>query len=107
MQILSNQVRCKVCDDEPYSANRHDFKRCKCGNIAVDGGMDYLRRVGGEQGFEDLSISISDKLYQDLESEISWCTDTGRNERGYICAIARVLRDNGINIGDLDETPED
>jgi hypothetical protein len=95
-----------MCHDEPYSANRHDFKRCECGNIAVDGGMDYLRRVGGEDGFEDISISISNKLYQELESEISWAMDTGRNERGFICAIARVLRDNGIHIGELDENKE-
>jgi len=26
------------------SENRHDFKWCSCGAVAVDGGKEYLRR---------------------------------------------------------------
>ena len=29
---------------EIESKDRHDFVRCNCGNIAVDGGLDYIKR---------------------------------------------------------------
>jgi len=43
--ILRNSARCPKCGDNPESVNRHDYKSCKCGAIAVDGGFDYLRRT--------------------------------------------------------------
>lgn len=36
-------VTCPSCKDEIFSRARHDFKRCKCGEIAVDGGDSYLK----------------------------------------------------------------
>ena len=59
--ILSNQVRCNKCGDEPFSAHRHDFKSCECGAVSVDGGMDYLRRVGDFADATDMSIEIPDE----------------------------------------------
>lgn len=53
--ILRNRARCKRCDDTVESYNRHDFVYCKCRAIAVDGGRDYLRRVGAPVDFDDLS----------------------------------------------------
>ena len=38
----------------------HDFKFCKCGAVAVDGGKEYLRRCGNREGWEDLSEVIDD-----------------------------------------------
>ena len=38
----------------------HDFKFCKCGAVAVDGGKDYLRRCGNREDWEDLSEVIDD-----------------------------------------------
>lgn len=31
------------------------FKFCKCGAVAGDGGKDYLRRLGYEEDYEELS----------------------------------------------------
>lgn len=42
--IKVNKIQCKNCGDIIESINRHDFKYCKCGRVAVDGGHDYLRR---------------------------------------------------------------
>lgn len=53
--IIHNRARCRKCDDVIESYNRHDFVWCKCGAIAVDGGKDYLRRVGNPIDFDDLS----------------------------------------------------
>ncbi len=53
--IIRNAVRCKKCGDEIESTHVHDMKFCSCGAIAVDGGHDYLRRVGDLDAYEELS----------------------------------------------------
>jgi len=59
--IIHNKIRCKVCGDEIESVNRHDFKWCKCGSCAVDGGHSYLRRVGEFDKWEDISEIVPDE----------------------------------------------
>jgi tRNA(Ile2) C34 agmatinyltransferase TiaS len=54
--IVRNSARCNKCGDEIESKDRHDFKRCRCGAIFVDGGHDYLRRGGNKEDFVDTSI---------------------------------------------------
>jgi hypothetical protein len=55
---LHNRIRCKHCDDVIESLSVHDFKRCKCGSVFVDGGREYGRRgwPGGdpEDHYEEL-----------------------------------------------------
>jgi len=48
-KIIVNKIKCKKCGDIIESKHRHDFKFCKCQAVAVDGGKDYLRRVGYEE----------------------------------------------------------
>ena len=55
-KIIRNSVKCLLCMEEIESTHRHDFKFCKCGNIAVDGGKDYLKRSGNWDKCEDTSI---------------------------------------------------
>ena len=43
-KVRKNCIKCNDCGDIITSENRHDFKECKCGKVAVDGGKDYLRR---------------------------------------------------------------
>jgi len=38
-------VRCKLTGDIIESTRRHDVRCCKCGEIYVDGGRAYLRRL--------------------------------------------------------------
>ena len=54
-KILTNKAQCKDCGDIIESTYRHDFVTCKCGAISVDGGKDYLRRVGDLSKFIELS----------------------------------------------------
>jgi hypothetical protein len=54
-KIISNRIMCLKCNDIIESTHRHDFVGCKCGAIYVDGGHDYLRRVGDLDAIEDLS----------------------------------------------------
>ena len=43
--IVSNKVKCLLCDNIIESKYRHDFVTCKCGNVSIDGGLDYLKRL--------------------------------------------------------------
>lgn len=53
--ILKNKAQCKLCKDIVESKHTHDYVRCRCGAIAVDGGTDYLRRSGKTEDTRDLS----------------------------------------------------
>lgn len=33
----------------------NDYKKCSCGADAVDGGKDYLKGMGNEENYEELS----------------------------------------------------
>lgn len=54
-KIVVNKIRCKKCNDVIESTYRHDFKFCRCGSVAVDGGKDYLKRSGNREDWEELS----------------------------------------------------
>lgn len=56
--IIKNCVKYKSCGDIIISTHRHDFKRCSCGRVAVDGGHDYLKRsfTNDSNDYEELSI---------------------------------------------------
>lgn len=54
-KILVNKIQCKKCKDIIESKYVHDFKWCVCRNIAVDGGLEYPRRVGNLEDIIELS----------------------------------------------------
>lgn len=54
-KILVNKIQCKKCKDIIESKYVHDFKWCVCRNIAVDGGLEYLRRIGNLENIIELS----------------------------------------------------
>ena len=56
MAIIINKIKCRICGDIIESESIHDFKRCKCGAVGVDGGHHYLRRIGNPDDREELSI---------------------------------------------------
>ncbi len=56
MKILRNSAKCLKCGSHICSRHRHDFQRCNCGAIFVDGGLAYLRSGGDLQYYEDTSI---------------------------------------------------
>ena len=45
MRLIRNRIKCNHCGDIIESKFTHDFKRCKCGAVAVEGGLDYTKRV--------------------------------------------------------------
>lgn len=44
--ILENGATCLKCGDYIRSNNKHDYRTCTCGAVAVDGGSWYCRRMG-------------------------------------------------------------
>lgn len=63
MTILKNKAKCLKCGDIIESKHRHDFVFCKCGDLAVDGGKDYLRRLfENKEDWEDLSEVVDEPL---------------------------------------------
>lgn len=38
-------VICKLCGTSVFSFHRHDYRSCKCGEVSLDGGLDYHRVV--------------------------------------------------------------
>lgn len=42
-QTIVTAAECPNCGDLIYSRARHDFHRCSCGEIAIDGGFDYVK----------------------------------------------------------------
>ena len=54
-KILVNKIQCKKCNDIIESKHVHDFKWCTFKSIAVDGGLEYIRRVGSLEDIIELS----------------------------------------------------
>ena len=59
--VVINKAQCKLCGDIIESKSRHDYVRCGCGEIAVDGGTEYRKRSA-----KDLSNIIElSEVYQE------------------------------------------
>ena len=63
-RVLVNKAQCKLCGDIIESKHVHDYVGCKCGEIAVDGGKDYLRRTAGSL---DNIIELSESAQEERE----------------------------------------
>lgn len=69
-KVLVNKARCKKCNDIIESKHEHDFKRCSCGSIFIDGGTDYQKYGWGLNQQEEKSelddfIDFSYSVYED------------------------------------------
>ena len=71
MRIKINRVRCKFCKDVIESKHYHDFVTCSCGNVSVDGGREYIRRLfPAGRKMEDCIEELSEYDYSDNEEII-------------------------------------
>ncbi len=59
--IKENAAKCHNCGDYIRSNNRHDYKACACGEVAVDGGSWYAKRTLAKNArFENIIVSYDD-----------------------------------------------
>lgn len=75
-KLLLNQAQCKICKQVIQSKHRHDFVSCKCGEISVDGGVDYVRRLA-----RDLDSIIDLSIYGEVSIEIKRKDNYANKER--------------------------
>jgi len=71
--ITVNGVVCPSCGDRIFSRARHDFRRCSCGEVFVDGGFSYLRVGYTETPPEQVAWQINPRitkamLYEDWKA---------------------------------------
>ena len=91
--IVQNAVTCLSCGDFIYSAHRHHFNTCTCGAISVDGGQEYLRRVGAIDACVEMSWSLPDDVYNACADAVEKAKETSRNKFGIANAVMRKLRE--------------
>lgn len=65
--IVINRAKCLKCGDIISSKYTHDFKTCSCGNLSVDGGLDYIRRDYKSDDYIELNESIDNELNYDVD----------------------------------------
>ena len=55
-RLVRNAAKCLKCGDVIESRTVHDFRRCSCGAVFVDGGLAYTRHgFNSEASYEDRS----------------------------------------------------
>lgn len=70
-------VICPKCKEEIYSRAQHDFRKCSCGNIFIDGGFSYSRI-----GFTDKEPDYSEREIDITEEELYNDWNQGQNKYG-------------------------
>ena len=71
-KLTKNSAQCLVCYDIIESKYRHDFVRCSCAEISIDGGLEYFKRSALDfKNFKDLSESRKFTV-SELENYISY-----------------------------------
>ena len=94
--LIQNQIKCLSCGDEIWSAHRHDYKTCSCGNVSVDGATDYCKRsFKSKDQYIEQSIYLSEETVNAAIAAVKWGLETGRNERGIAYAVIRALNETG------------
>lgn len=68
-KLIKNCIRCKFCDDIIESRYTHEYKQCSCGRLDVDGGLEYIRRTGDLEDFEELSEYAEESKEKQLRGE--------------------------------------
>ena len=59
-KIIENSAKCLKCGDKIVSKHRYDYVTCSCGNVSVDGGLDYCRR-----SFKEMDTWIDTSIWEE------------------------------------------
>ena len=95
--MKNNKARCKKCGDIIESKHQHDFVRCSCGEIFIDGGTVCPRGGANNwKNFEDLSITEINEMekYELTNEAVEWW--------GRTLYRIKALKDfSGVKVGEL------
>jgi hypothetical protein len=94
-KIERNSATCKLCGDEIESKHRWDYVTCSCGEIAVDGGTDYLRRAA--RNMENLiDTSLPGKVEPKQPRILLWDVETSLNILTSFSLYPKFIHHNNI-----------
>lgn len=96
-KIILNKMKCNSCQEEIISYHRHDFKLCNCGKVGVDGGRDYLRRIG--DNYEDLSV-VDDGKHETRRENLHWGVNYDKEMNRLKQTEFRLIKD--LNTGHIE-----
>ncbi len=91
-RILLNSIKCLKCEDVLVSKNRHDFVMCSCGKVGVDGGTEYLRRIGTPKDWYELSVH-DDGKHETRRNTLRWGVNYDENMNRLPQTEWRLLKD--------------
>lgn len=82
--IIRNSIRCNLCGHEIQSRHRHDFRGCRCGNSMVDGGFDYLRRIGSSWTdtsiLEEMALPLDKARIEEMRQQAALLIEDAKSE---------------------------
>lgn len=63
-KLEHNVAQCLKCYQVIESKHRHDFRSCECGNLSVDGGKAYPRRLwrDSDASWKELSYDYAPEV---------------------------------------------
>lgn len=92
--IIHNRIKCLKCGDVIESKSVHDFRWCSCHSCAVDGGRQYLRRIGEPTVWEDMSECIEDPPDSPEQDEYELTAEQRRDiyDRNFDDYIEKIIK---------------
>jgi hypothetical protein len=76
-------IRCLKCKCTVYSRARHDYRSCECGEVAIDGGFDYIRmRRKDPLGYKTIKRKTINASMRELYNDWNRGTDKYGLEKG-------------------------
>lgn len=70
--LLLNQVKCNICNEIITSKHRHDYVSCNCGNLHIDGGIDYAKRSFITADYTDMSVFADEDDIAVIREYLTW-----------------------------------
>jgi hypothetical protein len=73
-----NAIQCNGCGHIIWSTHTHDYRRCPCGLVAIDGGFEYIRIIGTKANYRHRKLHIPNNRVKDgtIQSGLAKATDT-------------------------------
>ena len=88
-------IQCPNCYDVIYSRARHDFHRCGCGEVAIDGGFDYINVNFKKKPPKKIEFDIGDvtrkELYDDWNGGVDYYGVVKEDEIKKIARLRAIM----------------
>lgn len=94
--LLKNSIQCPICKDIIISYSTHDFKRCSCKNISIDGGRDYQRYSWKKEKPKNLAV-YDDGSHKTRRNALYWGTNYDKNNHRLKETLWRAIKDLDTN----------